>query len=41
MKCQSLEKERDIILYVINHLNRNTSYITQFLNTRERRDGEI
>lgn len=35
------EKKSNISLYVINHLNRNTSYINQFLNTRERCDGEI
>lgn len=41
MKYQRLEYESDIIFYVINHLNRNASYIHKFLNSRERRDGEI
>lgn len=30
-----------ITFHVINHLNRNISYIHQFFNSRERWDGEI
>lgn len=35
-----VQKENDILLYVISNLNSITSLISQFLNTRERCGGK-